>query len=86
MTIEVFDSDKIGKDKSLGKLDLDIQDLLNNDDDQGNWYPLQGVKSGQILLSSDFLPLDALGRDGVPRSSLPSPISTAAPLPSSMAT
>ena len=64
MTLEVFDSDKIGKDKSLGKLDLDIQDLLSNDG-EGNWYPLQGVKSGQILLSSDFLPLDAFGGDGV---------------------
>ena len=65
LNIEVFDSDKIGKDKSLGKLDIDVEDLLNNPED--NWYPLSGVKSGQVLLSSDFLPLDGLADDGVPR-------------------
>ena len=64
LTIEVFDSDKIGKDKSLGKLDLDLEDLIASDG-EGSWYPLKGVKSGEILLSSDFLPLDALGSDGV---------------------
>ena len=65
LNIEVFDSDKIGKDKSLGKLDIDVKDLLNDGED--NWYPLSGVKSGQVLLSSDFLPIDGLGDDGVPR-------------------
>ena len=60
LNIEVFDSDKIGKDKSLGKLDLDVQDLLDNNG-QGAWYPLKGVKSGEILLESDFLPLENLG-------------------------
>ena len=67
LNIEVFDSDKIGKDKSLGKLDIDVQDLLNSPED--NWYPLAGVKSGQVLLSSDFLPGAGLAADGVPRKS-----------------
>ena len=65
LNIEVFDSDKIGKDKSLGKLDIDIADLLDADK-EGAWYPLHGVKSGQVLLTSDFLPLDALAdRNGL---------------------
>eukprot|EP00092_Neocalanus_flemingeri_P025254 GFUD01027386.1.p1 GENE.GFUD01027386.1~~GFUD01027386.1.p1 ORF type:complete len:4003 (+),score=946.67 GFUD01027386.1:1015-12009(+) len=54
--IEVFDNDKLGRDKSLGKLDLDIGEILNNDGVEGKWYPLKGAKSGEILISSDFLP------------------------------
>ena len=64
LNVEVFDSDKIGKDKSLGKVDLDVNDLLANGDGEA-WYPLHGVKSGQILLSSDFLPQEAIDGDGI---------------------
>jgi hypothetical protein len=57
VNIEVFDSNKLGKDKSLGKLDLNLDDLL--DSLQPQWFDLEGVKSGQILLASDFLESDA---------------------------
>ena len=50
--IEVFDADKLGKDKSLGKVALDLGDL---DSGEPRWFPLQGTKSGEILLSSDIL-------------------------------
>ena len=50
--IEVFDSDKIGKDKSLGTIEISQEDL-NSDSPQ--WFPLKGVKSGEILLNSEFL-------------------------------
>merc|ERR1719309_1411919 len=59
--LEVFDSDRIGKDKSLGKLDLDLADVLGMDGQEGRWFPLSGVKSGQILLAADFD--DNLGRN-----------------------
>lgn len=36
--IEVFDSDKVGKDKSLGKLTIDPREL---DSDEPQWFPLQ---------------------------------------------
>merc|ERR1712106_1045130 len=58
--IEVFDSDKVGKDTSLGNLTLDITDVLAMDGKEGQWFPLKGVKSGKVLLSADFL--DDLGR------------------------
>merc|ERR1712083_947642 len=58
--LEVFDSDKLGKDKSLGKLALDIYDVLAMDGSEGKWFPLTGVKSGKVLLTADFL--DDLGR------------------------
>ena len=51
--IEVFDSDKLGKDKSLGKVEIDVVDLAGSD---GQWIPLQGVKSGEILVSADLVP------------------------------
>ncbi len=41
LIVEVFDADKIGKDKSLGKVELDIDDLPA---DVGHWFPLQGRK------------------------------------------
>merc|ERR1712013_592310 len=55
VSIEVFDSDKIGKDKSLGKVELDLAELVNSDSTEGRWYPLVGVKSGKVLLYADFL-------------------------------
>merc|ERR1712013_297107 len=58
--IEVFDSDKLGKDKTLGKLNLDITDVLSLADQGGKWFPLTGVKSGELLLTADFI--DELGR------------------------
>ena len=50
--IEVFDSDKLGKDKSLGKININSKDL---DAGTPQWFPLKGVKSGEILLNSEFL-------------------------------
>jgi Ca2+-dependent lipid-binding protein len=37
--IEVFDADKLGKDKSLGKVEVDVLDITA---DEGRWLPLQG--------------------------------------------
>lgn len=40
-----------------GKLLLDIAEVAAQDaSGEGRWYPLVGVKSGQILLTADFLP------------------------------
>ena len=37
--VEVFDADKLGKDKSLGKVEVDILELAA---DEGRWFTLQG--------------------------------------------
>ena len=37
--VEIFDSDKLGKDKSLGKVEVEIQGLAA---DESRWFPLQG--------------------------------------------
>ena len=36
-SVEVFDKDKLGKDKSLGKIEVNPRDL----DNEAKWYPLQ---------------------------------------------
>ena len=36
-SVEVFDKDKLGKDKSLGKIEVNPRDLNN----EAKWYPLQ---------------------------------------------
>ena len=56
INIEVFDDDKLGRDKSLGCLSLPLADVLTAPEGEGLWYPLEGAKSGEILLASDFLP------------------------------
>ena len=50
--MEVFDSDKLGKDKSLGSVEIDPRELDTN---EPKWFPLKGVKSGEILLNSECL-------------------------------
>ena len=54
--IEVFDNDKLGRDKSLGSLSLGLDEILQAPEGEALWYPLEGVKSGELLLAADFLP------------------------------
>ena len=56
----MVDSDKVGKDNSLGSLSLDIPEMLAMHGQKGEWFLLSGVKSGKVLLSGDFI--DDLGR------------------------
>lgn len=50
--VEVFDKDKFGKDKSLGKVEITKGDLGAN---EPMWFPLKGTKSGEILLNTELL-------------------------------
>ena len=47
-----MDKDKFGKDKSLGKVEISRDDL---DSKEPVWFPLSGVKSGEILLNTEML-------------------------------
>ena len=60
LQIEVFDKDKLGKDKPLGAAEIDIPSLMNNTVLREAWVPLDGVKSGQIQVSADFTPQDEM--------------------------
>ena len=46
VNIEVFDEDLLGKDKSLGKVNVDMNDFDNLAYPHGQWFPLEGVKLG----------------------------------------
>jgi hypothetical protein len=41
ISVEVFDADRAGKDKSLGKVDIPAADLATSA--QGRWFPLKGT-------------------------------------------
>ena len=56
INLEVFDADKLGKDKSLGKTNLDVMDIVHNSPIDDTWVPLDGVKSGKVKISADFTP------------------------------
>jgi hypothetical protein len=43
-SIEVFDADTLGKDKSLGWVEVDVRP----EGIKEGWLPLQGVKSGAL--------------------------------------
>ena len=64
----MFDADKLGKDKSLGKVEINPKDF---DGVEAKWFPLKGVKSGEILLNADILAPGqsalGLGANGKPR-------------------
>ena len=56
--IDIFDEDRFGKDKSLGSAIMDVDEVMARGIVPPGWYPLKGVKSGQVLMSADF---DAIG-------------------------
>ena len=48
----MFDADKLGKDKSLGTAQISGKDLNSS---VPRWFPLKGVKSGEILMNTELL-------------------------------
>merc|ERR1711981_933005 len=54
--IEVFDED-LGKDDTLGHKDMDINSVVKQKKLLNQWIPLDNCKSGEILLSAEFIPI-----------------------------
>ena len=48
VTIELFDKDRLGKDKSLGVLSFDTSRIVSEKVIEQGWYSLSGVTSGQV--------------------------------------
>jgi hypothetical protein len=48
ISIEVFDADRAGKDKSLGKVDIPAADLAASA--QGRWFPLKGTLQTSVRI------------------------------------
>ena len=53
--LEVFDED-IGKDDFLGQTTIHLSQVVNQRKLVNNWIQLQQCKTGEILLSAEFLP------------------------------
>merc|ERR1712128_258101 len=56
INIAVFDED-FGKDDSLGSTILDISKVQEHTKLLNHWIPLEKCKSGEVLLSAEFIPL-----------------------------
>merc|ERR1712106_89440 len=56
VTISVFDDD-IGKDDNLGVKTLDINAIIKSQHIKNQWIQLEKCKSGEILISAEFVPL-----------------------------
>merc|ERR1739838_980044 len=54
--IAVFDDD-FGKDDSLGSTILDLSKVQEHQQLLNQWIPLEKCKSGEVLLSAEFIPL-----------------------------
>merc|ERR1712128_202662 len=54
--IAVFDDD-FGKDDSLGSTFLDISKVQEHQQLMNQWVPLEKCKTGDVLLSAEFIPL-----------------------------
>ena len=57
--VKLFDADRLGKDKPLGSAVLDVEKVMGAGAVPAGWYPLQGVKSGQVLMAAEFEPSEA---------------------------
>merc|ERR1712106_1035335 len=56
INIAVFDDD-FGKDDSLGSTILDLSKVQEHQQLLNQWIPLEKCKSGEVLLSAEFIPL-----------------------------
>merc|ERR1712106_1104760 len=56
LNIAVFDDD-FGKDDPLGSIFLDLTKVLEHRQLLDQWIPLENCKSGDVLLSAEFIPL-----------------------------
>merc|ERR1712106_1266837 len=54
MDIKVFDDD-LGKDDILGNTTMDIRSVFKNKHILNKWVPLENCKSGEVLLSAEFI-------------------------------
>ena len=54
--VDIYDSDRIGKDKPLGSASFDVDEVMSKGSIPLGWYPLKGTKSGEVLMSAEFEP------------------------------
>merc|ERR1711915_672104 len=65
ISISVFDED-FGKDDTLGSATLDLRSVQEYKSLKNQWIPLQNCKSGEVLVSAEFLPLSDIPNGSEP--------------------
>merc|ERR1711915_662386 len=65
ISILVFDED-FGKDDTLGSTTLDLHSVQEYKSLKNQWIPLQNCKSGDVLVSAEFLPLSDIPKENEP--------------------
>merc|ERR1711915_771645 len=65
LNISVFDED-FGKDDTLGSATLDLRSVQEYKYLKNQWIPLQNCKSGEVLVSAEFLPLSDIPKESEP--------------------
>merc|ERR1711915_337413 len=65
ISISVFDED-FGKDDTLGSTTLDLRSVQEYKSLKNQWIPLQNCKSGEVLVSAEFLPLSDIPKESEP--------------------
>merc|ERR1712173_315562 len=59
VSIELFDED-FGKDDTLGSTVLDLSQIQEQKQLLNQWIPLKNCKSGEVLISAEFIPQAAV--------------------------
>merc|ERR1711872_638068 len=65
ISISVFDED-FGKDDTLGSATLDLRSVQGYKTLKNQWIPLQNCKSGEVLVSAEFLTLSDIPKESQP--------------------
>ena len=65
ISISVFDED-FGKDDTLGSATLDLRSVQEYKTLKNQWIPLQNCKSGEVLVSAEFLSLSDIPKESQP--------------------
>merc|ERR1711872_1171993 len=65
ISISVFDED-FGKDDTLGSATLDLHSVQEYKTLKNRWIPLQNCKSGEVLVSAEFLTLSDIPKESQP--------------------
>lgn len=61
VTLKVVDDRDFLKDPMIGYMSIKLTDLLAAKDNQRDWFPLSGCKSGRVRISAEWKPLEMAG-------------------------
>jgi Ca2+-dependent lipid-binding protein len=61
MTVKIIDDRELLKDPIVGYLSVELDYLLRAKDEQRDWFPLSGCKTGKLRITAEWKPLAMAG-------------------------